>query len=71
MEHNIDKRIGKLNLHICSRQEALQHPTAVKLLYYAISSRPADFSKNWDRDYIEKAMIREAHRSSPAPLVSK
>ena len=30
MGHNIDKRIGKLNLLICPRQKALQHPVAVK-----------------------------------------
>ena len=71
MEHNIDKRISKLKLLMCPRQEASQYPTVVKLLDYAISGCPADCGENWDRDHIEKAMIREAHRSSPAPLVSK
>ena len=71
MEYNIDKRIGKLNLLMCPRQEALQHPTAVKLLDYAISSCLADCGKNWDRDHIEKAMIRGARRSALAPLASK
>ena len=33
MEHNIDQRIGKLNLRMYSQQEALQHPVAVKLLH--------------------------------------
>ena len=71
MEHNIDKRIGKLNLLMCPRQEALQHPAAVKLLDYAISGCPADCGKSWDRDHIEKAMIRGAHRSALAPLASE
>ena len=71
MEHNIDKRICKLNLLMCPRQEALQHPAAVKLLDYAISGCPADCGESWDRDHIEKAMIRGAHRSALAPLASE
>ena len=71
MDHNIDKRIGKLNLLICPRQKALQHPVAVKWLDYAISGYSADCGKNWDRDHIEKAMIKGARRSALAPLARK
>ena len=45
LEHNIDERIGKLNLLMCLRQEDLLYPAAVKLLDYAISGCPADCGK--------------------------
>ena len=42
MEHNINKRICKLNLLMYPQQEAIQHPTAVKLLNYVISGCSID-----------------------------
>ena len=64
----MDARIGKSNSLIMPSDAALSHPSASRLLSYAIEGCPANCGENWKLEYIQKAALRGAHRSALHPV---
>ena len=47
LEHGMDARIGKSNSLMIPSDAALSHPSASRLLSYAIEGCPANCDENW------------------------
>ena len=68
LEHGMDARIGMSNSLMIPSDAALSHPSASRLLSYAIEGCPANCGENWKLEHIQKAALRGAHRSALHPV---
>ena len=63
-EKGIDERIGKFQYLMHPRKEALDHPSATRLVEYATVGCPADCGPAWDLQHIVSALQHEPHKSA-------
>ena len=61
-EHGIDERIGKFKYFIYPRQEAINYPSATRLLEYTTVGYPVDYGPAWNRDHITRTLQHGPHK---------
>jgi len=67
----MDKRIGKFDSLMIPSGDALVHPSASRLVEYAIDGCPVDCRKDWELSYIRKAVRKGAYISTIHPVTRK
>ena len=67
----MDKRIGKSDSLMIPSGEALVHPSASRLVEYAMDGCPADCGKDWELSHIREAVRKGAHVSALYPVARK
>ena len=67
----MDKRIGKSDSLMIPSGEALVHPSACRLVEYAMDGCPEDCGKDWELSHIREAVRKGAHISALHPVARK
>ena len=70
-EHGIDKRICNLDSLMILSGNALVHPSASRLVEYAMDGCPVDCGKKWELSHIREAVRKGAHISTLHPVARK